>query len=418
MFLLGRDKTAFAGSCFVVVVLPLMFARSLQSVILIQLEILKSYRIIVGISLVFGGVVLFILHLMMISFTNTNLTTALLARMPLIFLIHVLLVCVSFITAEFFKLNKHFFIEFPKKSNENVKKLKVATKIGFTLLSFIIALIVNISVKTSLLHCKKTINFKSSYSIPNNTIRIMSYNLLLGHNYNGGRDNSACVAEIVNTLQPHVIAFQESDPLLAVWGGKDNLDSIIKQLKPLGYELQGGLSARTPSFGVGLFSKLKLISHEAQLLPKPKNSGIPNYAFTNTKYILEDKSKVLHVISAHVGYKNWTDPPSNDLTALHTKKLVDVVNLTSNTTEPVILLGDFNLQPYEIELAKFWDDSKMKSAIYPYRKPLNQSSILDTWGNLDHIFYKNLNLKFSGRIMSEIGPVSDHLPVTAVFEFP
>ena len=415
MFLFGSTKVSFAGSCLIVTVLPLMFARSLQSIVLVQTELLKSYKVIVGASLVFAGVIVLILHILMLSFVNTTLTQALLGRMPLIFLLHVLPLCVSFITAEFIKLDKHCSLNSSEELRDSHKKVKVAIKIAFTLSSFIAALIVNVSSETSLLRCRKPINFKSSYAIPDNAIRVMSYNLLLGHDYGGGRDNSACVADVINTINPDVIAFQETDPLLAIWGGRDNLDSIMRQLEPLGYELQGGLSAKVPSFGVALFSNLKLVSHEAQLLPKTKDSKVPNYAYTKSKYFLKDKNKVLNVVSAHVAYKNWTNPPSNDLVALQMNKLVDVVSLTSNTSEPVILLGDFNLQPNEIDLAKVWDVAKMESAIYPDRKPINQSSILDTWGNLDHIFYKNLKLVFPGRIMSEIGPVSDHLPVTAVF---
>ena len=94
----------------------------------------------------------------------------------------------------------------------------------FMVTALVIALVTpqsNLSPLTCSNNCKIfTDNLKK---IPKNgTLRLMTWNLLLGHTYTG-RDNTACVTKVIENLGADVAGLQESDPLSVFWGSEDVL---------------------------------------------------------------------------------------------------------------------------------------------------------------------------------------------------
>ena len=268
------------------------------------------------------------------------------------------------------------------------------------------------------LTCRKNCTVSTGHlrEIPENgKLRLMTWNLLLGHTFTG-RDNTACVAKVIRNLGPDIVGLQESDPLSVFWGGKDVLGSVEAQLPR--YKSLDGVNPVKSTLGVGVLSKLEVLTHENHLLSEEKDVQLPHYGYTKTVFDVGLEDKYLHIVNVHSVYKNWTSAgKSGNLTRL-SKVHIEAVARVANSSvghhgNPVVVMGDFNLNPYETELDTLLA-AGFKFSLYGNRKILGPSTLLNRVAYVDHIFYKNLKLD-KAFVVDEIGKVSDHYPVVADF---
>ena len=99
----------------------------------------------------------------------------------------------------------------------------------------------------------------------------------------------------------------------------------------------------------------------------------------------------------------------------HIQEISRVANLSSGVhSNPVVVMGDFNLNPEEPQLDWLWEEG-FKCGFHRNRKASSKSTLLNRFANVDHIFYKNLQLS-NAFVVDEIGNISDHYPVVADFK--
>lgn len=277
------------------------------------------------------------------------------------------------------------------------------------------SLVATLATSSTWIACRQPVTSSPYHATSAGHVRVMTWNMLMGHTMTG-RDNCACASRLIEHHRPHVIAFQESDPLPPFWGGKDFLAALAPgpSYKPL-----GGAAPKSSTIGVGLMTQLEVTSHRAELLPIPDPNKLLHYAYTVSHFRLP-ADRALHVISAHALYRNWTrggDPEAmGRLSRSHIRVLADAAAAVEPRGDPVIVMGDLNLNPYEPELDPLYE-AGLRSALNPGGRWLrNESTTVDAFTNIDHIFYKNLRLLRPATILSGAGDLSDHFPVMADFE--
>ena len=411
LLIFSTGFSALVGSCIYCVFLPFIFTKLFKYLVLYK-KIKKHYHS--GIVLSFGGILVLVLFTAVVSFTQPALTNVFLGRMDTILGIQVGFICIAVIFGEVLQGKTNSANT--DKNQSKKYKAQTVTRFVFVLVTFLVCLVIERTTTTTLLPCTKLDDKLKPVSIQgDSSINVMTYNVLMGQDMNG-KGSSRCVARILDNYKPNIVAFQESDPINLNNGNKDYLVSI-KSILP-NYNIQEGVDIKKGVMGVNLLSDLKVHSHTAGLLPTKNltSSAFPNYSYTKTVYDIKKWNRKLLVISAHVIYKDYIDPPANSTAAEQIQFLIELSKDVKFPDDPIIILGDLNLNPDEKELFPLWDEGNFKSALNPDRKFHNESTGLYGFVNIDHIFYKNLHLVTPINILSEVGNIADHLPVMAEFE--
>ena len=365
----------------------------------------------------FAGAACFLACLIsVISFSLGQVTGFFFARIELVVLFMALFMWLSLATVTFCDGKHAISGERRAHERDGAERGRGQT---FVLIAVVVAVLL-IAVVTSQfgfspLACRHECNV-SAGNMKNNsnngTLRMMTWNLLLGHTYTG-RDNTACVAKVVEKLGADVAGLQESDPLPVMWGSKDVMGSIEAQLS--GYRAQDGILPIKSTLGVGVVSQLPVLGHEGKLLGVEKDVQTPHYGYTRTVFDIGLGDRQLHVINVHAVYKNWTIGNLTHLSEEHMQEIARVANLSSGALgNPVVVMGDFNLNPEESQLDWLWA-AGLKCGFHGDRKASSHSTLLNRFANVDHIFYKNLKLS-KAFVADEIGRISDHYPVVADFQ--
>jgi len=404
---------ALLGVGFVSLSLPFAFIKVIGVYI-------KSCRLCCsvfrGLAYILGSLCFLINLIALTSFNLPTITNFFFGRMDIILSISIALVCLSVMLSGLF-----FYLYEQRKYQVEYEQL-VCSDIIFFLTITILSLITS-SFLTYHLHspfnCRIDESKLQGYEqdAHNTTIlRAMSWNILLGHTYTG-RDNSACIANVLRHYSPTIIGLQESDPLPVFWGGKDVLGVLASELSNEGIYSFDGVPALKSTLGVALMGKLKLISHEAHLLPNEGYNKLPHYGYTRTRFEIPNHSFPLNVINVHAVYKNWTAGNFTELSTIQIERIAQVANDFKDSREPFIVLGDFNLNPYEPQLDPLWKKANLKCVFHERRQLIQETTLLNRFGNVDHIFYRNLDL-IQGKVVSSVGKVSDHYPILADFVMP
>jgi len=263
-------------------------------------------------------------------------------------------------------------------------------------------------------------NLQSSFkyrSKEKTEITFMSWNILLGHDMDG-KGNLPCVSSAINVVKPDVVALQESDALPSYWGGKDALGYLAHATD---YRAYHGVPPLKSSLGVGLLTNFKVVEHRVSILPSSPSVKVPHYSLTETVINISStvvsnethpEQQLIHVFNVHAVYKNWTGMGARNISQMQMNEIAKRIQIVP-TRQPLVLLGDFNLNPFEKELDVFYELG-LKSALHPARKDFHRSSLLNRHAFVDHIFFRGLELVKS-ELLEETGRMSDHLPILARF---
>ena len=240
---------------------------------------------------------------------------------------------------------------------------------------------------------------------------VLSWNVLLGHDI-FGRDNLPCVGQVLDVIQPDIIGMQESSALPPYWGGKDISSFLAGYLETSAYT---GVNPKKATLGVDLLTKFRVVNHQSYLLPS-NNERLPHYALVKISCVF--MKRTIQIFNVHAVFKNWTKTESNpspfaNVSALQMQFIAQKV-LESERQDPTIVMGDFNLNPYEPELDVFYDIG-FKSALHEKRYRMGSSTISNRFAAIDHIFYRGLNL-VAATTVSQSSNISDHFPVFARFQ--
>lgn len=332
-------------------------------------------------------------------------------------------------------------------------------------LSFLVMCAFGISVAKHILtrpdpDCIGQISNRNSCLYPNETLRVISWNVLLGHTYTG-RSNLDEIVSLVKSYNPHVLALQEATGHPPYWGGKD-IFGYVEAKTGSCRRTSKVVNAMKGTLEVGMSSTLPINSSVAQTLSNRMVKKFPTYTMVKASLPLPQECHIrdsdpgsrrnasrhsLHIYTLHAFYKNWTCSTESGVSCDQMKFVHDDIRKL-HKDDPVIVMGDFNINPSEPELDTwFYSDLGFKSALWPERNswpkyfnytcksgpkwnenicdckcrksssdPRN-TTVLNRRAAVDHIFFRGLDLVGKGKILEIEGRKSDHYPVMAEFSY-
>ncbi len=221
----------------------------------------------------------------------------------------------------------------------------------------------------------------------NNSIRLMSYNIRNGRGMDNITDYNR-IADIINKVNPDVIALQELDSVTNRSGGIDVLDILSgKTLRHATYaaaiDYDGG------KYGVGILSKEKPLSVRKIKLP----GG--------------EEERILLIVELNEYYFGCTHLSLNAEDRL--KSVEIIMGEAEKLDKPFFLAGDMNSLP-ESQEQKYLNESFVKLNLYKENTfPSDNPSIC-----IDYIYgYRGTEnwsrLTYRGVISEKVA--SDHLPL-------
>ncbi len=232
-----------------------------------------------------------------------------------------------------------------------------------------------------------------------NLIKILSYNIYHGENpTQPGKSNLDDIANLINQIQPEVIALQEIDSMTVrsnnIYGEKVNLiNELTERTGYRGY-FGNAMDYNEGAYGVGLLVK-KGSGYKTQNLPSP-SGGEPRVA---AWVKAELKSlKEFNFASTHF---------SHDNTLNRLAQLNALISYADTLSLPTFMAGDFNFDPESEEYKSIpskWKDAGMiasdTSATYSG----------ETGKRLDYIWYDSEAFELVEYKVLNL-PHSDHFPV-------
>lgn len=223
----------------------------------------------------------------------------------------------------------------------------------------------------------------SQAAVPAMTIKIMTLNL---HN---GKDatqqpNFTRLNRLITAEQPDIVALQEVQP------------KQLKQIHVPGYHMVCGPNANFGffRFGNALLTRHRIIYHRHHYLPSQKEQrGVDEVA-------LEIHGQNVRVLNTHLGLGHEEQK----------RQIRELIRINSYLPGPILLTGDFNLEPFHRLLERFtFQEVSMGMAsfykTYPTWNPIH---------HIDHIWYSPHFMPLWAQPVAWDG--SDHLPVIAALK--
>jgi len=243
-------------------------------------------------------------------------------------------------------------------------------------------------------------------------LRVMTFNIFQAQDMQG-RLNVVRLVNIVQDFDPHVVGFQESD---AVHLGTDNVDPVTYVAGMCRLDSFFGISHLYSTVGASLLSKTEMFSKfaEAMYAIGPKSLTRPylqaEIYYNNTKII---------VMNVHL-----ESPYTSEEDAQY--QINFIVGKLNTTTDPVILLGDFNCPPDSDYIAQIREagmisayEMKYNLTEPPYNTTYYGATYISEDKHFDYIFYRDLVLVDAGIYVGsspDLREASNHYPVFSLFK--
>lgn len=213
-------------------------------------------------------------------------------------------------------------------------------------------------------------------------VTVMTLNLHNGKDRDGA-PNLERFIELINVRQPDLIALQEVER------------NHVQRFQAEGYRVVSGMNANLPFFRFGnvILTKHRLVYQRHLYLPSSlEQRGINEVA-------LEINGHYFRVINLHLGLGR----------AEQKQQLDEILKITRLLPEPLIIMGDFNLEPSHVLLKNF--PYRHVGAVFPLPAtfPAPNPRYL-----IDLIWYSPHWHPLAAEVLSWDG--SDHFPVIAQLE--
>ncbi len=243
-------------------------------------------------------------------------------------------------------------------------------------------------------------------TLPEGTIRVMSYNIHSAYDTSGRFDIEA-IARVIEDSGATVVGLQEVPRGRLISGITDELTLLADRL---GFEHVAFFGTTDPVWGNAILSRFPITGVERVFLPQV---GTPLRRGYLGATLLVDGQSVLF-ISTHLQHVNdpavHDDDPEADLYPVHTEQIATIVEAWGGR-KPAILVGDFNARPgwrqiRELQMAGWvdsWDEAGQGMGF--------TSNAADPRFRIDYIFHTpDLVAIDAGVIQSQ---ASDHFAVVA-----
>ena len=235
-------------------------------------------------------------------------------------------------------------------------------------------------ILTALLLLLQTATPSRAAAAPAVTIKIMTLNLHNGKD-TAQQPNFTRLNRLIAAEQPDIVALQEVQP------------KHLKQIQVPGYQMISGPNANYGffRFGNALLTRHRIIYHRHHYLPSQKEQrGVDEVA-------LEIQGQNLRVLNTHLGLGHQEQQC----------QIRELIRISSYLPGPILLTGDFNLEPFHrlLEGFTFQEVSMGVGSFY---------KTFPTWNpvyHIDHIWYSPHFMPLWAQAVAWDG--SDHLPVIA-----
>ncbi|MFN4144236.1 MAG: endonuclease/exonuclease/phosphatase family protein [Runella sp.] len=228
------------------------------------------------------------------------------------------------------------------------------------------------------------------------TIKVMSYHINHGINEND-QTNLTRVAELIKNHKPHLVALQDLDSGVVRTGRLHQL-RILSLLTGYDFVFDKATEGNGEKNGLGILSKFPIEARQRLPLPNPEN--------TPTRIL-----QCALVALPNNQYLRFCNTELDDFSPLNRGLQAAVVNeALQYSIQPVILAGNFNVQPLDHSLealTKYWNDAGEKTigGTYPI-----------TGKRIDYIWtLKNAKLKLKDYTVLYEPFTSEHYPVLAIY---
>ncbi len=209
------------------------------------------------------------------------------------------------------------------------------------------------------------------------SITIMTLNLHNGRD-SVGQSNLERFLELIAEKQPDVIALQEVE-------GRN-----LKSFESAGYQIISGMNANLPFFRFGnvVLTKHKVLYHRHHYLPSQREQrGLNEVA-------LEIEGRYFRVLNTHIGL-GWAE---------QMQQLNEIMRITDYLKEPLLIAGDFNLEPSNKLLKDFRFQQIGTTFLLPKTFPTHNPRY-----QIDLIWYSRHWQPVGAEVIDWDG--SDHFPV-------
>lgn len=214
------------------------------------------------------------------------------------------------------------------------------------------------------------------------SVTVMTLNLHNGRD-SLGVSNLERFLELVAAKQPDIIALQEVER------------RYLKNLTATGYQIISGMNANLPLFRFGnvVLTKHKVVYDRHHYLPSQREQrGLNEVA-------IEINSRYFRVINTHIGL-GWTEQQ---------QQLNEIIRISNYLNGPLLIMGDFNLEPTNKLLNNFPFQQIGADFSLPKTFPTHNPRYL-----IDLIWYSKHWRPVEAEVLDWDG--SDHFPVICRLE--
>lgn len=215
------------------------------------------------------------------------------------------------------------------------------------------------------------------------SVTVMTLNLHNGRDILG-KSNLERFLELITVKQPDIIALQEVER------------RHIKSLTSTGYQIISGMNANLPFFRFGnvVLTRHKVVYDRHHYLPSQREQrGINEVA-------IEIKGRYFRVLNTHIGL-GWTE---------QLQQLNEIIRIANYLNGPLLIMGDFNLEPTNKLLNNFPFQQIGADFSLPKTFPTYNPRYL-----IDLIWYSEHWRPVEAEVLDWDG--SDHFPVISRLEF-
>lgn len=209
------------------------------------------------------------------------------------------------------------------------------------------------------------------------SITVMTLNLHNGRD-SAGRSNLDRFLELIAEKQPDIIALQEVER------------KHLKSIESAGYQIISGMNANLPFFRFGnvVLTKHSVLYHRHHYLPSQREQrGLNEVA-------IEIDGRYFRILNTHIGL-GWAE---------QMQQLNEIMRIADHLSEPLLIMGDFNLEPSNKLLKGF--RLQQIGTVFPLPKtfPTNNPQY-----QIDLIWYSRHWQPIEAEVIDWDG--SDHYPV-------
>jgi endonuclease/exonuclease/phosphatase family metal-dependent hydrolase len=253
-------------------------------------------------------------------------------------------------------------------------------------------------------------------------VRIATFNILHGRSPEDGRVDVDRLAEAVKRLDADVLGLQEVDRDQPRSLGADLTAVAAEAMGAAEHQFVAALSG-TPggtwmaatgdeqpgsaSYGIALLSRYPVISWRVVRLP-PMRATVPLWStMTNRPFLARDEPRVAvaAVLDGPVGKFTVCNTHLSFIPGWSAMQLRRLVRSLTGTREPMVLIGDLNMQPAQATRLTGMRSIAVAQT-FPVQRPVRQ---------IDHVLVRG-GLRATAPAEAPLMPLSDHRPLVVPCE--